>query len=224
MNDFIGFIPLRGGSKGIKNKNIKDLNGKPMCYYSICALQNSRYIKKVVVSTDCDKIKAVVLSFNFNKVEIFERSSKNASDTASSESAILEYLKSDNILKNNFLFFCQATSPLLTPDIVNDAIKKFQKCNYDSMVSVVDFTRFFWDQDSNPINYDPKSRPRRQEMKTNYVENGAFYISKNEQILDTECRISGKIGLFEMPLNTIIEIDELKDFKLITNILKYAEN
>ena len=224
MNNFIGFIPLRGGSKGIKNKNIKNLDGKPLCYYTINALQNSKYIKKIIVSTDCDIIKRVVLSFNFNKVEIFDRNSKNATDTASSESAILEYLNSGKFSDKDFLFFSQATSPLLSKTMVNNSIANFNSSNYDSMLSVVEFTRFFWDQDFNPINYNPEKRPRRQEMKKNFVENGAFYISSVARILKTSCRISGNIGLFEMPFNTIIEIDELKDFKLIENILKHEKN
>ena len=176
MNNFIGFVPLRGGSKGIKNKNIKDLNGKPLCFYTINALQKSASIQKVIVSTDCDIIKKVVISFNFNKVEVFDRGVKNASDTASSESAILEFLSSRKFSKKQFLFFCQATSPLLTSKMIENAIDNFNKSNCDSMLSVVEFTRFFWDQDSNPINYNPQERPRRQEMKKNFVENGAFYI------------------------------------------------
>ena len=61
-------------------------------------------------------------------------------------------------------------------------------------------------------------------MNKNFVENGAFYISSIERILTSGCRISGNIGIFEMPFNTIIEIDELKDFRLIENILKYEKN
>ena len=70
----IAFIPIRSGSKGIKNKNIKEFNGKPLCYWTIKSAVEAKLIDKVYVSTDSKKIIDIVESFELPKVKTFFRS------------------------------------------------------------------------------------------------------------------------------------------------------
>ena len=88
----IAFVPVRCGSKSIPFKNIKLFCGKPLLYWSVLALENSKNIDKIIIATDCERIKEEVAKLNFTKVEIFDRSIENASDTASTESVLLEYI------------------------------------------------------------------------------------------------------------------------------------
>ena len=88
----IAFIPVRGGSKSIPLKNIKPLNGKPLVYWSAKAACESGFIDKVIIATDSEEIKNIVLGFNLDKIEVYDRDSENAQDTSSTESVMLEFI------------------------------------------------------------------------------------------------------------------------------------
>ena len=102
----IAFIPVRGGSKGIPNKNIKSFLGKPLIFWTMSELQATDEVDKIIIATDSDEIKNTALSFGFNKVEIFDRNETNAKDHSSTESVMLEYLNT-NRLNNDDQFIKQ---------------------------------------------------------------------------------------------------------------------
>ena len=227
------FIPVRGGSKSIPLKNIKVLNGKPLIYWALKASLFCKYADKVYISTDSDEIKEVVKSLitdkelsNFDhKLSIVDRSNDTATDTASTESAMLEFAEHyefDNIC------LVQATSPLLRAEDLNNGFEVFSQENVDSVLSVVKQKRFNWHINNKgyaePINYDYNNRPRRQEFDGYYVENGAFYITSKENLLKSKNRISGNIKLVEMNECSYYEIDEPDDFLLIESIMKLKRN
>ena len=109
----IAFIPVRGGSKSIPLKNIKSLNGRPLVYWTVYAAQESKNIDKIIVATDSEEIKKVVLDFGFDKLEVYDRSAENAQDTSSTESVMLEYIENSGLKENDTFILIQATSPLL---------------------------------------------------------------------------------------------------------------
>ena len=109
----IAFIPVRGGSKSIPMKNIKELNGKPLVYWTAKAANAAKCIDKVVIATDSKEIKEVVSIFNLDKIEIYDRKPQNASDTASTESVMLEYIAQSDLDNRDNFFLIQATSPML---------------------------------------------------------------------------------------------------------------
>ena len=227
------FIPVRGGSKSIPLKNIKALNGKPLIYWALKASLFCEYADKVYISTDSDEIKEVVKSLiadkelsNFDhKLSIVDRSNDTATDTASTESAMLEFAN-----KYDFDNIClvQATSPLLQAKDLENGFEVFSQENVDSVLSVVKQKRFNWHINNigyaEAINYDYKKRPRRQEFDGYYVENGAFYITSKENLLKSKNRISGNIKLVEMNECSYYEIDEPDDFLLIESIMKLKRN
>ena len=86
------FMPLRSGSKSILDKNIKLFNDKPLCYWSLKSCQDSKLIDKIIVAVDSDDYKNIISSFNFSKIEFYNRQHINAQDNSSTESVILEYL------------------------------------------------------------------------------------------------------------------------------------
>ena len=104
---------------------------------------------------------------------------------------------------------------------MQEGIDKLDK--YDSIISLVEQKRFYWKKNENgsvePTNYNYLKRPRRQEFEGNLVENGAFYITSRQRLLETKCRISGKIGACIMPEETYFEIDEPSDWIIIENLL-----
>lgn len=212
----VAFIPARGGSKSIKEKNIMPIGGKPLIYWTILACVNSKLVEKTFVSTDSEKIKKTVEGFGFDNVEVISRSDETASDTATSESALIEFCKNYEFEK---VVFLQATSPLTTAKDIDGAIEKLNREGSNSLISVIHNYQFLWDKNGKPINYNPQSRPRRQDWDGYYIENGAFYISSRNDILNSESRVSGKISFWEMSQKTFFEIDEQEDIKVLEQLL-----
>ena len=222
------FIPVRGGSKSIPLKNIKPISGKPLVYWTIRAACGCKYIDRVYVATDSDKIRETVESFKtgiegdlFSKAEVIGRSDESASDTASTEFAMLEFAENyefDNIV------LIQATSPLLQSSDLDHGFEAFQTEGTDSVLSVVKQKRFHWENDedgyTHPTNYDVFNRPRRQEFDGYLVENGAFYISSKADLLKSQNRVSGNIKAVEMNEDTFFEIDEPSDWVIIEALMK----
>lgn len=215
----IAFVPVRSGSKSIKDKNIKLLNGKPLFFWVLNALQNASEINKIILATDSTNYAEIAKSFNFSKLEIYMRSTENASDTASTESVVLEYLEKANLNSQDIFVLAQATSPLTKSEDFDNALRQFAYSGKNSMLSCVKSKRFFWDKDGNTINYDYRNRPRRQDFDGMFMENGAFYINKVENILKDKNRLSGQIGIYEMHESTAIEIDEPIDWKIVEILL-----
>lgn len=223
----IAFIPVRGGSKSIPLKNIKQICGKPLVYWTVKAACECCYIDKVYVATDSKKICDAINSFKledcglFNKVEVIGRSAESASDTASTEFVMLEFAQKyefDNIV------LVQATSPMLTADDLNGGFELFNDEDVDSVLSCVRQYRFLWKQDEEgnvkPSNYNVYNRPRRQEFDGYLMENGAFYITSKESMLKYNNRISGRIKAYEMNEDTAFEIDEPSDWIIIESLMK----
>ncbi len=214
------FIPVRGGSKSIPLKNIREFCGKPLVYWNIAALQAAGLVDKIVVATDSDDIEATVRSFGFDKVEIYRRSAENASDTASTESVMLEYIHAARLSEETVFMLVQATSPLTQTIHFQEALQLYSEGNYDSLLTCVVNKRFFWNKNGTPRNYDYRNRPRRQNFEGELMENGAFYINTVKNILQSGNRLSGKIGIYEMPEYTAIEIDEPDDWTMLENLMR----
>jgi N-acylneuraminate cytidylyltransferase len=219
----IAFIPVRGGSKSIPLKNIKILNGKPLVYWTVKAACEASCVDKVIVATDSEEIKQVVLNFGFDKVEIYDREPANAQDTSSTESVMLEYInKSDLNTDDNFILI-QATSQLLKAEYIDEMFNALKSSDADSIFSGVREKQFHWIETTEgvkPINYDYKNRPRRQDFQGIIAENGACYINSIGNVLKEKSRISGKIIAYEMPAETAYEIDEESDWLIVEELMK----
>lgn len=220
----IAFIPVRGGSKSIPLKNIKLLNGYPLVYWTAKAANDATCIDRVIVATDSDDIRSVVKSFNLSKVVLYDREAENASDTASTESVMLEYINKSNLSNEDNFFLIQATSPLLKNKHIDEMYQKLKVSNSDSALSCVRNKRFYWSEDGKALNYDYKARPRRQDFKGLMMENGACYINTVGNIKKDKNRLSGKIAVYEMPEYTAVEIDEPDDFLLIEKLMEKHHN
>jgi len=222
----IAFIPARCGSESIPFKNIKIICGKPLIYWALLALTKSKNIDQIYVATDCDEIKDTVRDFNFDTVQIFDRSSTNASNTASTESVMLEFLDSKDFSGEDLFVLVQATTPFTSSNDFDNAIN-ILKSNFeiDSLLSCVESKRFFWTKNGNAINYDYYNRPLRQDFDGILMENGAFYINTVENINKHKNRLSGNIHPYLMPEYSAIEADEEDDWIIIEKLMyKYVVN
>lgn len=217
----LAFVPVRGGSQSIPLKNIKSINGQPLVYWSLLSLQESNSIDDIVVATDSDEIAQVVQSFKFKKVRIYNRLAENAENNSSTESVMLEYLNQHPMKKTDLFVLVQATNPFTTAEDLDQALKQFKKTKTArSLLTVVRTKRFFWDLKNKPLNYNPLKRPRRQDYPGLLMENGAFYITRVQDLLKSKNRLTKPIITFEMPEHTGFEIDEPDDWIICDQLLK----
>ena len=220
MEKIVAFIPVRGGSKGISNKNIKLLNNKPLVHWVIEAALRCDKINEVYVSTDSNSIADQVKLIRDDRLHVINRSKETATDQATTESAMLEFAEHYEFDK---IILIQATSPLLQSDDLDKAITSLANSKADSLLSVVQQKLFVWDVKdgyASPVNYDYSSRPRRQDFNGIHTENGDFYITRKDLLIKNKCRISGKIITHKMPDNTHHDIDEPDDWAVVEYLLK----
>ena len=216
----IAFIPVRGGSKSIPLKNIKPFCGKPLVCWNIEALEKCSEVHEVVVATDSDEIWNTVEKRKYKKTRLYRRSPENANDTASTESVMLEYISHAKLEGDTIFMLVQATSPLTESRHFTEALQMYTEGDFDSIITCVRNYRFFWNEDGTSMNYDYMHRPRRQNFKGMLMENGAFYINTVRNILSNGNRLSGKIGIYEMPEYTATEIDEPDDWTILENLMR----
>lgn len=217
----IAIIPARGGSKGLPDKNISEINGKPLILWTIEQAISSQFVDRVIVSTDSDKIAQI--SEDGGAEVPFLRPPNISDDFASTESALLHCCEQLDYLPENILLL-QCTSPIRKPTTIDEAVKFFNSGGYDSVLSVCKNHSFFWTNLANPKpSYNYTERPRRQEIcpeNTVYKETGSIYLTKTVALIESKNRLSGKIGLFETDAIESFEIDTYSDFKICEALMK----
>lgn len=218
-NEIIAIIPARGGSKGIPRKNIRLLGGKPLIAYPIEVALKSKYIDRVVVSTEDEEIAEIAKLYC---AEIIERPEELAKDKTSLDPVIFNAVNSiekKESIKYDFVLTLQPTSPLLTTETVNKTIEIMVNGDYDTLISVKDETHLYWTKKDGGFIPLYKERKNRQYLDPIYKETGAILISKRE-IITEDNRIGDKIFLFEIPKDESIDIDTYQDWWIAENLLK----
>lgn len=216
----IALIPLRAGSRGIPGKNKKNLIGRPLYQWVLGEAIFSDLDEIYVFTDDYEILKQIQKGYNWtNKVKGMQRSPESATETASTEQAMLELAYK---LNNDFDVICllQATSPLTNARDINNCLAIIQNNNFDSALTVVETKRFAWSSEGKSLNYNYLKRPRRQNFDGSLIENGAVYATKKEAFLENKNRLGGKIGVVKMPEDTLTEIDEITDWIVIENLIK----
>mmetsp|Transcript_71087 Transcript_71087/g.141246 ORF Transcript_71087/g.141246 Transcript_71087/m.141246 type:complete len:241 (+) Transcript_71087:72-794(+) len=216
----VALIPARGGSVSIPLKNIKELDGRPLIDWTIQAALASGCFKDVYVSTDHEGIAAVA---ERSGARVHWRDPETATSTASTELAMVDFAKKQPDF--DVLCLVQATSPLTTPQHFQEAVAQFNKFSADSLVTAVRAHRFMWCVDpvtgeAKAKNYNPESRPRRQDWDGELIENGAFYLTSKSLFDRTSCRLGGKMVLYEMPEHTLTELDSSVDWEIMEGLCK----
>ena len=217
----IAVIPARSGSKGLKDKNIKLLNNKPLIWYSIQAALESHCFDEVMVSTDSEEYAKIARECG---AEVpFLRSKEMSTDTASSWDTVQEVL--DNYKRRGREFdrvmLLQPTSPLRSAEDIKSAFELFDEKNADSVVSVceMDHSPLWSNVLPDNLCLDGFIHPElnelsgRQSLPTYYRINGAIYLTRVTACLGAN--LYSKSGFaFIMPRDKSIDIDTELDFKL----------
>ena len=213
---WVAFMPLRANSKSIIDKNLCNIAGRPLFAWSLEQAILSASFDDIYVATDSARIRKKVSEEFSSNVMVLDRSAATCTDTASTESAMLEFQRHVSF---DVICLIQATSPLTCAADFRTAKDLFIEKNLDSLLTAVPSKRFFWTKSGIPINYDPLRRPRRQEFDGCLMENGAFYLTRSRILEEQRNRLGGKIGIHEMAAETAIEIDDEADWLIVEQLL-----
>jgi CMP-N,N'-diacetyllegionaminic acid synthase len=222
----LAIIPARGNSKGIPRKNMHELCGKPLLYWTIAAAQQSHVDNIVVSSEDND-----ILSYaaEFKGVTPLRRPAEFATDAASTDSVLVHVLKEvdpDNIY--GAVVTLQPTSPIRPPGLIDACVKRFLELDVSTLLTMTDGPQFVWTRHKEhcyPHAPEGSWRTHRQNVATGNVlwaENGAVYVSSCA-LLRTKgvrvCRAPGDVGCYAMPRHDSVEIDDYYDLWLAEKIM-----
>lgn len=218
----VAIITARGGSKGIKNKNLINLNGHPLISYSIGYAKNSSLIDRVFVTTDSKKISATALKLNS---EVIKRPKNLSGDFVMNDLAVvhaIRYIEKKLCYSFDYVVFLQPTSPMRKIGELDEAIKICINKKIDTVFSSINYNPFLWTKRMGkliPVNFKPSKRKRRQNI-TNINETGSYYITHKNIFLKYKNRFGKEILNFNSEFHSFFEIDEINDYNYVQQILK----
>ena len=223
----LAIIPARSGSKGLKDKNIKLLNGKPMLAYTIKAAKESKLFDEIFVSTDSEKYAKIAVEWGASVP--FLRSESLSTDTASSWDAVKDAVIRYKELGKKFdtIALLQPTSPLRTSKDIIAGYNKMKEKNANIIVSVCEVDHSPLWSNTLPrddclkdfINKDLMKIPR-QSLPTYYRINGALYIAKTKYLMNTEYIYEDKSFAVIKSKEHSIDIEDIMDFIIAESIMK----
>ena len=217
----IAIIPARSGSKGLKDKNIKLMNGKPLIYYSIRAAIDSKCFDEVFVSTESELYWDIALTCGASVP--FLRDNINAGDKSSSWDVVKEAINKYKMIGKEFDTFCllQPTSPLRTAEDIVNSYKMLDEKNADSIVSIVEEEHSPLYASTLPEDLSLKEmcsseyfNLSRQELPKFYRFNGAIYIGKPEILMKKNTIYEDNIFGYIMDRRSSVDIEDELDFKI----------
>lgn len=226
MDRIIAIIPARSGSKGLKDKNIKEINGKPLIAYTIESAIESNVFEDVLVSTDSKKYLDIAVKYGaYVPFLRSEKLSKDASSTNDVIEDVLAQLKQIGKEYDAFMLL-QPTSPLRTIEDIKNALKLFEEKKANSVVSMCEcdhsplFVKSLDDQKRLDNFLTNIKNVQRQNVKKYYRLNGAIYLIRTNYFLKYKDFYREKSYAYIMKKKNSIDIDDIYDFKFAEMIIK----
>tara|TARA_B100000900_G_scaffold409995_1_gene426892 strand:- start:1903 stop:2592 length:690 start_codon:yes stop_codon:yes gene_type:complete len=213
-NNYVVLIPLRKGSKRIKNKNFKKINNIPLVNYTLNVCLKIFNRKNIYFTSNDPQAFRLAKILNLNCVK---RPNNICTANSSTEEAVLHFLSTcekKKIPKN--IVILQVTSPMRIAKDITECIEKFKRKKLDSIFSVFKSKSFIWSKRNKKLvslNFNFKNRPRSQNLEYLYHENGSIYIFNSKKFLKHKNRIFGNFDFFEMDEKRSLDIDDMNDIK-----------
>jgi len=223
--NILGIIPARGGSKGIPRKNIKPLHGKPLIYYTIKEALKSKFLNRVVVSTEDNDIAEIAKKFG---AKVIKRPKELARDETPIRDVVIHVLNKFKEKKYipDAVVLLQPSSPLRKAHHIDEAISLFFHENCDFVVSVCESKKppyWYFIAEGNylrPLLKPDDSWSGRQDLPKTYIPNGALYISTPEKLYKFSNYYNGKIVPYVMSMEESVDIDDELDFILAEKLME----
>ncbi|SCL91513.1 acylneuraminate cytidylyltransferase family protein [Sporanaerobacter sp. PP17-6a] len=227
----VGIIPARGGSKGIPRKNIKNLCGKPLIAWTIEEALKSKYIDRLIVSTEDKEIAEI--SREYGAEVPFLRPVELARDDTPGVEPVLHcinWLKTNENFESDYVCVLQCTSPLRTYRDINLCLEKVNNTKFDGIISVCEVeTNPYWTNifEGKKLIYfleEGKKIKSRQALPKIYKYNGAIYIIRKEILIKKETLETDNMTGYIMDNGSSIDIDSKMDFKFAELLIREREN
>jgi CMP-N,N'-diacetyllegionaminic acid synthase len=202
---------------------VRLLAGKPLVAHSIEQALSASLVKRTVVSTEDEEIGGVAQQYG---AEVIWRPAELATDSATSESALLHVLndlRSTERYEPDLVVFLQCTSPVRKPEDIDAAVELLVREQGDSLISVTPWHGFLWrlgEEGGYPVNFDYRQRPRRQQLPQEFRENGSIFVFKPSVLRASNNRLGGRVVLYAMSYWSAFEVDTEDDFSLCEWILR----
>lgn len=215
----IAIIPARSGSKGLPNKNVLLVDGKPLISYSVEAAIKSKVFDEIIVTTDSQEYIDILSKYN-KYVKFIKRDLNLALDGSSSYDVIIDVLNKIDIINIDYFVLLQPTSPLRNSYHIQEACNKFEN-NIERFDFLVSMTRSSKSTaliknlvDDSLVNFDiDYSTYTRQKLVPEYTPNGAIFIGKPSEYKSRKHFFGNRSLAFEMDKNVSIDIDDKDDFE-----------
>lgn len=212
-------VPARGGSEGIPGKNLKKIDGEPLVSIAASQAVQAEEIDHVVVNSDDPDIRAAVEEYD---VQIMDRPEQYAQgDMMMGVDKFLNWQVAeleDRDHEIDVVVLLYPTGPLRPIAKIDETVRKVTNSGYDSALTLYEDDRYLWETDAEtaePTNYDPSKRgPRQLEDWNQWAENKAVYAMRRDLLVETGCRLGGKIGYVEMTKLRSVDIDAPDDLEL----------
>lgn len=214
----LGIIPARGGSKGIPRKNIRLVNGKPLIAWTIEQARRSKYIDRVVLSTDDDEIMRIAITYGCEVP--FRRPSELAEDNTPGIDPVLHVI--EKIPGYDYVVLLQPTSPLRTAEDIDNCFSLCVECGAPACVSVTRCAEnpylMFWRDQSlrlTPLFAESGRIAYRQQLPEAVRLNGAVYVARSQWLKETRSFITSETIGYEMPADRSVDIDTEADLRAV---------
>ena len=229
-SSIIAIIPARGGSKGLPDKNIKELCGKPLVGWSVEAGLASNYIDEVVVTTDSEDIARIARDFGASVP--FMRPDELASDTATSFDAIqhtIDFYENELNKRFEYIVLLEPTSPLREKNDIDEMIEKIISVDdkFDAIISLGEvhehpsIMKKFINNEITSYCNELDMAPRRQDNESAYFPYGVAYIVNTKTLLEEKTFYPTRTTYYLIKRYQCYEIDDIYDFIAIENIMKH---
>ena len=212
-------IPARAGSKRVKNKNLRLLNGKPMINYVIEEAKKSKILTDIYVNSDCDEIGKHAKSLG---VQFYKRPKELGGDYTTSDEYNYDFIKS---IKPDILVQINPVCPLISVSDIDEIVKYFIDNDIDSLVTVKEERLQAFCNDK-PINFDiNKKLPRTQDISPIQICSWPICVwntktFKKHYEKNGHAIFSGKLKLYSLSQSKSIKVSYEEDFKLVEKLIK----
>ena len=209
----LAVIPARAGSKGIPNKNIRIVGGHPLVYYAIRNALESKLITDIVVSTDSPEVRIVAMQMG---AAVRWRDAALCGDGVTLDSVVYDAIPSGSW---DYIVTMQPTSPTLSVESLDKAIRSAINRGLDTLISAINAPHLSWKEEGGRKVPAYEKRLNRQYLPANYLETGAFVISRASAVTP-QSRIGAKVDVYELPPEEALDIDGFADLKAAEMILE----
>ena len=219
--EFTALIPLKGHSQRVPGKNLRPIAGRPLFHWVCLALRSAPSITQIVIDTDSDDVEAAIRAFDPG-ITVIRRPTKLQGDAVSVNKLInwqISQLEGEDFMQTH------ATSPLLTPQTIENVIAAFRDATaHDSLFTVTRHQARMYDVDGRPINHNPEELIETQKLPPVYEENSCLYVFTRSSFAKHERRIGATPMMFETPHPDYVDIDTEEDFSFATYLLEKRES